>query len=144
MQSNEQPRVPAKWPPQSRAAAAQRLDERPLPAIRGHYYDVPHLPLHPRGWYLRRHLKRKNLHRSNQQYTVVDRVGTHFSLLPLAFAILVLIVVAGGFFFLFNAFSTAANQRFHGDIFRLADILPQNSLRIYEEHRTTISTDVDP
>jgi len=143
MQSNEQPRVPAKLPPQSRAAAAQRLDERPLPAIRGHYYDVPHLPLHPRGWYLRRHLKRKNLHRSNQQYTVVERVGTHFSLLPLAFAILVLIVVAGSFFVVYTAFATAANQRFQGDIVRLADILPKDSLRIYDEHRTTIYEAVD-
>ena len=143
MQSNEQQRLPAKLPPHSRAAAAQRLDERPLPAIRGLYYDVPHLRLHPRGWYLQRHLKRKNLHRSNRQYTAIDRVGTHFSLLPLAFAILVLIVVAGSFFVGYTAFTTAANQRFQGDIVRLADILPKDSLRMYDEHGTTIYEAVD-
>jgi membrane peptidoglycan carboxypeptidase len=143
MQLNEQPKVPAKLPPHSRAAATQRLDERPLPVIRGHYYDVPHRPLHPRGWYLRRHLKRKKLHRSNQQYTAIDRVGTHFSLLPLALAILMLLVMVGSFFVGYTAFATAANQRYQGDIVRLADILPKDSLRMYDEHGTMIYEAVD-
>src|SRR5260370_32888771 len=137
MQSNETARVLEKLPPQSRAAAAQRLDERPLPAIRGHYYDVPHLPLHPRGWYLRRHLKRKNLHRSNQQYTVVERVGTHFSLLPLAFAILVLIVVAGMLFVVFPAFSAGAHTRVAGVIFTVAAVMAPTNRRVSPAQKTT-------
>ncbi len=75
MQTNEQPRVPAKLPPHSRAAAAQRIDERPLPAPHGHFYDVPHVPLHPRGWHLRLHLKRKRLRRTNLLYAATDRGG---------------------------------------------------------------------
>ncbi len=76
MKPEQQPGTPARLSPQSRAAAAQRVDERPLPTPHGLFYDIPHHPLHPRSWHLRRHLKSKHLRRSNQRYTVTDRVGT--------------------------------------------------------------------
>src|SRR5579872_5769382 len=132
MSDNEQPKVPAQLPPHSRAAAAQRLDERPLPAPRGHYYDVPYHPLRPKGARMRQHLKYKNLHRSNQHYAATDRAGTRWSLLPLAFAILTVLIAAGGFFAGYAALSQAVDQRYQGDIVTLADILPKDSLRMYD------------
>src|SRR5260370_13352204 len=95
MQTEQQPKAPAELPPHSHAVAAQRLGERRPPAPPGVYYDVPHHPPHSRGWHLRRHLKRKRLNRTNQQYVATDRVGTYWSLLPLAFVILVLAVATG-------------------------------------------------
>ncbi|MGB8345460.1 MAG: transglycosylase domain-containing protein, partial [Ktedonobacteraceae bacterium] len=143
MSDNEQPKVPAKLPPHSRAAAAQRLDERPLPAPRGYYYDVPHHPLHPQGARMRQHLKYKNLHRSNQHYAATDRVGTRWSLLPLAFAILTVMVAAGGFFAGYAALSAAVDQRYQGAIVTLADILPKDSLRMYDANGAQIYEAVD-
>ena len=143
MQPDQQPRTPAKPSPRSRAAAAQRLDMRPLPAPHGLFYDTPHHPLHPRGWHVRQHVKRKRLSRSQQQYTATDRLGTRWSLLPLAFAVLALIVVAGSFQVGYAALSTAIDQHYQGDIVTLADILPKDSLRMYDEHGTQIYEAVD-
>src|ERR1700731_247943 len=99
METLEQPRVPAKLPEHSRAAAAQRLDEKPqFLARRGAYYEVAHTPLHEQGWYIRRHMKRKNLHRSNLHYAKVDRAGTRWSLMPMAVSTLALIFITGSFF----------------------------------------------
>src|SRR5579883_1893835 len=138
------PRVPAKLPPHSRAAAAQRLDEqRAFLSHRGAYYDVPHTPLHEQGWYIRRHMKRKHLHRSNQIYASVDRFGTRWSLMPLALSTLALLFVTGTFFVVYTAFATAVNQRYQGAIVTLADLLPKDSLRLYDEHGTLIYEAVD-
>lgn len=146
MQTPEQhpTRVPAKLPPHSRAAAAQRLDEqRTLLSQRGAYYEVAHTPLHTRGWYIRRHMKRKNLHRSNQIYASVDRFGTRWSLMPLALSTLALLFVTGTFFVVYNAFATAVNQRYQGSIVTLADLLPRDSLRMYDEHGTLLYEAID-
>jgi membrane peptidoglycan carboxypeptidase len=143
MSDNEHSTVPAKLPPHSRAAAAQRLNERPLPAPRGHYYDVSHHPLHPKGARLRQHLKYKNLHRSNLHYAATDRVGTRWSLLPLAFAVLTVLVAAGGFFVGYGALSAAVDQHYQSDIVTLADILPQDSLRMYDASGGQIYEAVD-
>lgn len=143
MSDHEQPNVPAKLPPHSRAAAAQRLDERPLPAPRGHYYDVPHHPLHPKGTRLRQHLKYKNLHRSNLHYAATDRIGTRWSLLPLAFAVLTVLIAGGGFFAGYAALSTAVDQHYQGDIVTLTDILPKDSLRMYDASGGQIYEAVD-
>src|SRR5258708_23457395 len=126
MQTEQQPKTPAKLQPHSHAAAAQRLGERRPPAPTGVYYDVPHHPPHSRGWHLRRHLKRKRLNRNNQQYVATDRVGTYWSLLPLAFVILVLAVVTGSLLVGYLAFSATVDPRYQPDVLTLADILPQD------------------
>ena len=143
MQTKQHPNTPAKLPPHSRAAAAQRLDERPLPAARGVYYDVPHLPLHPRGWHLSCYLKRKHLRRTNQRYAATDHAATRWSLLPLTFVLLALLVASGSVFVGYTAFATAVNLRYQGSLLSLADLLPGDSLRMYDEHGTLIYEAVD-
>jgi hypothetical protein len=66
-------RVPAKLPPHSRAAAAQRLNDVPEHTPRGTFYEVPHLFLNPPGWRTKRHIRRKNLRSTNEQVATVDR-----------------------------------------------------------------------
>src|SRR5260370_23359333 len=51
--------------------------------------------------------------------------------------------MAGRCFVVYAAFATAATNRCKGDIVGLADLLPKDSLRIYDEHRTTIYEAVD-
>src|SRR5690242_7958607 len=110
MQTPEQPRQPAQMPRHSRAEAAQRLNEQTPNAVRrGVYYDTPHNPLHPQGWYIRRHMKRKNLRRSNLHYAQVDRFGTRWSLMPMALSTLALLLVTGTLFVVYTAFATAVN-----------------------------------
>ena len=139
MQTPEHPRVPAKVPQHSRAAAAQRLADQPgFLARRGVYYDVAHEQLHEQGWYIRRHMKRKNLHRSNLHYAKVDHFGTRWSLMPLAMSTLALLFLTGSFFVVYTAFATAVNQTYQKKIVTLADILPKDSLRMYDEHGTLI------
>lgn len=92
---------------------------------------------------MRRHLKQKQLHRANLKYIATDRIGTRWSLLPLAFAILAVIVATGGILVGYAAFSTAVDQRYQKDIVTLADILPKDSLRMYDEHGTMLYEAVD-
>ena len=93
MQDHDLPTQPAKLPVHSRAASAQKLDEHPLSTIRGVYYAAPHHNPNPSGWRMRRHVKRKNLHRTNQQYLAIDRIGTQWTMLPMAFGALIIVVV---------------------------------------------------
>ena len=143
MQTNQHPKTPAKLTPQSRAAFAQRLVDRPIPAPHGFYYDVPHRPLHSRGWHLRCHLKRKRLRRRNQQYAATDRLGTRWSMLPMACVILALVVVTGSLLVGYTGFTEAVGLRYQGVITTLADILPKDSLRMYDAHGTPIYEAVD-
>ncbi len=144
MPTSEHPRVPAKLPEHSRAAAAQRLDEQPtFLSRRGTYYDIPHTPLHSESWYIRRHMKRKNLRRSNLRYAEVDRFGTRWSLMPLTLSTLALLIGVGTFFVVYSAFTTAVNERYQGDIVTLADLLPKDSLRMYDDQGTMIYEAVD-
>ncbi len=143
MNIERRPETPARLSPHSRAAAAQRLDQRPLPVPHGHYQPVPNHPTHPRGWHLRQHLKRKNLQRSNEQYRATDRVGTFWSLLPLAFAILAFFVTAASLLTGYAAFSTAVNRRYQQEVLTLADILPGDSLRMYDADGTQIYEAID-
>src|SRR5260370_39489205 len=132
MQTEQQPKTPAELPPHSHAVAAQRLGERRPAAPAGVCYAVPTHPPHSRGWHLRRHLKRKRLNRNNQQYVATDRVGTYWSLLPLAFVILVLAVVTGSLLVGYVAFSATVDQRFQQNVGTLGDSLPNESLRMYD------------
>jgi len=143
MQNDKHPRVPAKLPAHSRAAAAQKLDERPLNPIRGAYYAVPHHNQNPSGWRTKRHVKRKNLHRSNEQYLATDRVGTQWVLLPMAIGILAVIVVLATVLVAITAAVEATQSRFQQQITTLPDILPQDSLKMYDKHGTLILQTVD-
>jgi penicillin-binding protein 1A len=143
MQPEQQPEKPAIPSSHYPAPTPQRGDWRPLPAPPGYFYEVPHQPQHPRGWYLRRHLRRKYLHRSNRRYAVVERQGTRWSLLPLAFVLLMLMVVGGTLLVGYTALATGVNQHYQGDVVGLVDILPKDSLRMYDEHGTLIYEAVD-
>lgn len=144
MQTPEQPKKPAILPHNSRAAASQRLSEHPAhTARRGVYYDAPFNSLHDQGWYIRRHMKRKSLRRSNLNYARIDRFGTRWSLVPMALSTLVVMLLAGTFLLAYNAFATAVNQRYQQDIVTLEDILPKDSLRMYDEHGTLIYEAID-
>lgn len=143
MQIDKHSSTSAKLPPHGRAAAAQRLTEQPMPTLHGVSYDGPHAPQHPTGWYVRRHMKRKHLRRSNQRYATVDRFGTRWSLLPMAMGTLALLLVLASSLVVYTAFATAVDQHYQPAIITLADILPGDSLRMYDEHGTLIYQAVD-
>ncbi|HCF86730.1 MAG TPA: hypothetical protein DEV72_16210, partial [Ktedonobacter sp.] len=138
MQNNNQPTVPAKLPVHSRAAAAQKLDKHPLNNIRGVYYPAPHHNPNPNGWRTRRHFKRKYLHRSNQQYQAIDRIGTHWTILPMAFGVLVIVVAVASFLVTLTAAVEATQTRYQPEVTTLAAILPKDSLKMYDQHGTLI------
>ncbi len=134
---------PAKLPAQSRAAAAQRLGDRPAPPRPGTYYDAPHMAHRPNGWYIKRHLKRRHLRRANEHYAAVDRAGTRWSMLPLACATLGLLFLVGSFFVIYMAFTTSVDQRYQSSVVSLTDILPKDSLRMYDSQGDMIYEAVD-
>jgi len=146
MQNNQhqlRPTVPAKLPAHSRAAAAQKLDERPARNVRGAYYPVAHLKHHLPGWRMRRHLKRRNLRRSNQQYAAIDRIGTQWTMLPMAFGSLIVIIVLATLLVALTAAVEATQMRYQQQVTTLADILPKDSLKMYDKHGTLIDQMVD-
>jgi membrane peptidoglycan carboxypeptidase len=143
MKNNTHPTVPAKLPAHSRAAAAQKLDERPLNNIRGAYYPVPHHNPNPRGWRTRRHIKRRNLHRSNLQYLAIDRIGTQWTMLPMAIGALIIFVVAASLLVGLTAAVEATHTRYQQQVTTLADILPKDSLKMYDAHGTMLYQMVD-
>src|SRR5689334_1046074 len=86
-------RKPAKLPTYSQAAAAQRLGDTPEPPAPGVFYDVPQTPLHEQGWYLKRHLKRKNLRGTNARVAATSRTGMR-SMITLGVSFLSVFLVA--------------------------------------------------
>jgi membrane peptidoglycan carboxypeptidase len=132
------PHEPAKLPAHSRAAAAQRLNALPQRPHPGQYYPVPHRQLHPMGWRTRQYLKRKHLRRNTQQYIAAERVGTQWTLLPMAITALVLLVVLGSALVGFTAVIAATQQRYQQQVTTLEDILPKDSLKMYDSHGTLI------
>src|SRR6266480_6402978 len=104
----------------------------------GVYYETPHRRMHPVGWHTRRHFKRKKLRRSNKQYAVVDRIGTQFTMLPLATGILVMILVLASMLVSITAVVEATHERYQSEVTTLEDILPKDSLKMYDEHSTMI------
>jgi membrane peptidoglycan carboxypeptidase len=138
MQNDKHPTVPAKLPVHSRAAAAQKLDDQPLKNIRGVYYPVPHRKLNPTGWRTKRYIKRRNLRRNTQQYNDTERIGTQWSMLPLAIGSLAVIIVVAGILVGTTAFITATQQRFQQQVTTLADILPKDNLKMYDQHGTLV------
>ncbi|MDQ6661288.1 MAG: transglycosylase domain-containing protein, partial [Chloroflexota bacterium] len=138
MQNYNRPLVPAKLPEHSRAAAAQRLAERPQLPLRGVYYQAPHYNPHLSGWRTRRHIKRRNLRRSNRQYAAIDRIGTQWSMLPLAFGSLIVVVVLASLLVTATAVVEATQLHYQQQTLTLADVLPQDNLKMYDKHGTLL------
>jgi membrane peptidoglycan carboxypeptidase len=133
---------PAKLPAYSRAAEAQRLNDLPGQPIRGAYYPVPHRLYQPTGWRTRRYLKRKNLHRSNLRFAAIDRIGTQ-SMLPMALGALAMLIALTGLLFTLTAVVEATQMRYQQNVLTLADLLPGDSLKMYDMHGTMIYQMVD-
>src|SRR5438876_6521613 len=129
---------PAKLPEPSQTAAGQRLGDLPQQPTRGVYYEASHRQMHPTGWRIRRHFKRKNLRRSNEHYATVDRIGTQFTMLPMATGTLVELVVLASMLVSLTAVVEATQARYQQEVTTLEDILPKDSLKMYDEHGTLI------
>src|SRR5579883_821389 len=109
---------PATSPEQRRAAVAQRMGEKPPQVTRGVYYSAPQRSTHAPGWRTRRYLKRKYLRRSNLQVAAMEHLSTQLTLLPMALIALVIVLLMSGV------------------LVTLADILPGDSLKLYDRHGT--------
>ncbi len=133
----------AQLPVHSRAAAAQRLNALPERPERGAYYAVPHNMPNPTGWRTKRHIKRKNLRNSNQRYAAVDNTGTKWAMLPLAFGSLIVIVVLASVLVTLTAVVGATQQRYQQQVITLNDILPKDSLKMYDSHGTMLYQAID-
>ncbi len=133
----------AQLPVHSRAAAAQRLNTQPERPERGVYYAVPHNQPNATGWRTKRHIKRKNLHNSNLRYAAVDNIGTKWAMLPLAFGALIVIVVLASVLVTLTAVVGATQQRYQQQVTTLNDILPKDSLKMYDSHGTMIYQAID-
>lgn len=127
-------RKPATLPAHSRAAAAQRLNDLPQHPARGVHYLAPHRSAHALGWRTRRHLKRKNLRRSNQHVAAMERIGTRLTMLPMAMCALLIFLVMSTVLVGAVALVNATQQRFGTDVVTLEDILPKDSLKMYDAH----------
>jgi len=134
---------PAKLPAHSRAAAAQQLNDAPQKPERGVYYPVPHRKVAPTGWRTRRYLKRKSLRRSNQQYAATDRLGTQATMLPMALGALAIMIVLASVLVTLTAVVEATQMRYQQSAVTLADILPGDSLKMYDMHGSMIYQMVD-
>jgi membrane peptidoglycan carboxypeptidase len=107
------------------------------PTIRVNY-ETPHRRMHPVGWHTRRHFKRKKLRRYNKQYAAVDRIGTQFTMLPIAIGLLVMILVLASTLVSITVVVEATQERYQPKVTTLEDILPKDSLKMYDEHGTLI------
>lgn len=87
---------------------------------------------------MRRYLKRKNLRQSNMRYAAADRVATQWSLLPLAFGFLIIIVVLASVLVTVTGLLDATQQHYEQQVTTLADILPKDSLKAYDERGTLL------
>ncbi|HLX41137.1 MAG TPA: biosynthetic peptidoglycan transglycosylase, partial [Ktedonobacteraceae bacterium] len=143
MQNDQHPTSPARLPAYSKAAAAQNLISQPQRPNKGLYYSVPHRNPYPRGWRMHRHLRRRNLRRSRQQFMNIERIGTKWSMLPLAFGSLIVMLLLTTVLFAASAVVLATQQRFGQQITTLSDILPQDNLKMYDMHGTLIYQMVD-
>jgi membrane peptidoglycan carboxypeptidase len=134
--------VPAKLPAHSQAAVAQRLNDVPEKPAPGFFYEATHHPQHPTGWRTERHLKRKHLRGTFWRMTKTERAGTR-TMLNLAFAIVTTIVIITTIFIAVTGFIQATNNRYGEKITRLEDIIPKDSMRIYDSHGKLLYTALD-
>jgi membrane peptidoglycan carboxypeptidase len=135
-------RVPAKLPPHSRAAAAQRLNDVPEHTPRGTFYEVPHLFLNPPGWRTKRHIRRKNLRSTNEQVATVDRFSRR-TMLTFLCAGLIFCVIAVSLTVTLVSLVQATQQQFGQQVVTLQDILTKDNLRMYDKNGVLIYQMVD-
>jgi membrane peptidoglycan carboxypeptidase len=122
----------ARLPAHSRAAVAQRLNDVPEKPTPGVYYSVPHRRLYPTGWHVRRHIKRKNLHQSNLRYATIDRISTQYTMLPMALCALLIVLISSTLLVTLTSLMTVTNERYGQQVTTLQDILPKDSLKMYD------------
>ncbi len=125
--------TPAKLPPHSQAAITQRLNDRPEQSVHGFTYSAPQPRLHPAGWRLNRHIKRRLLRRYFMRSTAVDRQSTRI-LVNSAITSVALFMIFVVSFVTVASVASATHERFGDQVLRLEDILPKDSLRAYDIH----------
>lgn len=133
---------PAKLPAPA-VKQARQLTTRPAALVQGVYYDVPHRHLHPKGWRMRRYLKRKSLRRSGQSYAATERIGAQWTMLPMAFGSLIIILILASALVTATAMVMATQERFQPQVTTLQDILPKDNLKMYDRHGTLMYQMVD-
>jgi penicillin-binding protein 1A len=94
---------------------------------------APHRGSHRLGWRMRRHLKRKNLRRSNEHVAAMERIGTQMTLLPMALVALVIFLIMSTVLVGAVALVNATQERFGSSIVTLTDILPKDHLKMYDD-----------
>src|SRR6266576_1079093 len=87
--------------------------------------------------------QRKNLHRTNLQYLAIDRIGTQWTMLPMAIGALIIFVVAASLLVGLTAAVEATHTRYQQQVTTLVDILPKDSLKMYDAHGTMLYRMVD-
>ncbi|HEY4387093.1 MAG TPA: transglycosylase domain-containing protein [Ktedonobacteraceae bacterium] len=125
---------PAKLPKYSRAAAAQRLGDLPSRVVPGFTYEVAHHPLHISKWWTKRHWKRKNLRSTQERYVNNEHMITMRMFLPIGIVTILIVVVATSLLMYLNATTTATTAQYQAQITTLADILPQDNLKMYDSN----------
>lgn len=95
------------------------------------------------GWRVKRHFKRKFLHQSNQRYALADRASTNLAILPLALGSLIIVIVLASTLVTISAAVQATQQRFNSQVTTLADILPQDSLKMYDSKGVMLYQAID-
>ncbi|MBA2395466.1 MAG: transglycosylase domain-containing protein [Ktedonobacteraceae bacterium] len=123
----------AKLPKTSRAAAAQRMGDIPPKVSPGISYEGSHHRLHDSKWYLKRHWKRKNLRSSRSrdathEHEIIKRV-----MLPIGISILLIAVLSGSIWAYATISIKDTNARYQSKITTLADILPKDNLKMYDQ-----------
>ncbi len=124
--------VAAKLPAHSMAAAAQRLGDVPNQIHPGVYYHAAHHPAHSTDWRSKRHRKRKHLHTTNFSSVIADRKLTKRVFLPIGIGIPLIALLIFTIVTSYTAMSNATNERYQSQITTLADILPQDNLKMYD------------
>src|SRR5260370_39218259 len=125
--------TPAKLPPHSQAAVAQRLYDVPERPIAGFMYSASHLRVHPADWYTKRHAKRKKL-RLNLMHAAIMEHKSTLTLRNMAIGLFTLMVVSSIALAAFVSFIGATQQRFGNQVLRLERVPPGDRLRLYGMH----------
>jgi membrane peptidoglycan carboxypeptidase len=124
---------PAKLPPHSQAAIAQRLNDIPEPPVPGFIDSAPQHRLHPTSWRINRHFRRKAIKRYFMRSTAVERQSARI-LVNSALATIALFMVFIITFVTIASIASATHERFGDQVVRLEDVLPKDSLRAYDVH----------
>jgi len=114
---------------QSRAVVRRQLQQIPNGVFSQTSCSAPY----QLDWRIRRHLKRKRLRRSNARVTRMEHLGTHLTLVPMALMALVTILIMSTVLLGAVALVNATEERFGADVQTLANILPKDSLKMYDD-----------